>query len=218
MLAVPPSPVEASIVAPASGSTQRDPSTGPHAREDAAHAGLKLDLTPAHGSMAPRALQPRVTSNTQLVREVFGFAPYWALGQNANWNYSLLSTVAYFGLTVNGDGNFSTTDQGWTGWNSQNLVDTFNRAHQSGDRAVVVIKAFNNATINAIVSSPAARQTLINNTIDAIAQRGLDGRRLLQHRRAGAKRGRVLHHGLRHGVGQHVGPRGSQRAALWLDL
>src|SRR2546428_6051555 len=85
MLGVPPSLVEASSVAPASSTTQRDPSSGPHAREDAAHAGLKLELTPARGSMAPRALQPRVTSNTQLFREVFGFAPYWALSQNANW-------------------------------------------------------------------------------------------------------------------------------------
>jgi spore germination protein YaaH len=167
--------VRAAKVAPASTTTQRDPSLGPHAREEAAHAGLTLPLTPAHGSLAPRVLQTRVTSNSQLFREVFGFAPYWALGQNANWNYSLLSTVAYFGLTVNGDGSFNTTDQGWTGWTSQNLVDTFNRAHQAGDRAVVVIKAFNNATINSVVSSATVRQTLINNTIDAIAQRGLDG-------------------------------------------
>jgi hypothetical protein len=175
MLAVPSGPVQATSLAPASTATQRDPSLGPHAREDAAHAGFKPQLAPAHGSLAPRVLQPRVTSNSQLVREVFGFAPYWALGQNANWNYSLLSTVAYFGLTVNGDGTFNTTDQGWTGWNSQSLVDTFSRAHQAGDRAVVVIKAFNNATINSVVSSATARQTLIDNTINAIAQRGLDG-------------------------------------------
>src|SRR5438046_2191040 len=47
--------------------------------------------------------------------------------------------------------------------------------HASGDRDVVVIKAFSNATINGIVSSSTARQTLITNTINAIAQRGLDG-------------------------------------------
>jgi spore germination protein YaaH len=149
---------------------------------------MTLQLQPAHNSVAPRqakaaphvaaagrAATPSVASNSQLFREVFGFAPYWALGQNANWNYSLMSTVAYFGLTVNGDGNFNTTDQGWTGWNSQSLTDTFSRAHQAGDRAVVVIKAFNDATINSIVSSSSARQTLITNTVNAIAQRGLDG-------------------------------------------
>jgi spore germination protein YaaH len=176
LLAVPAMPVQgATSPATASTTTQRDPALGPHAREDAGHAQLALHLTPARGSMTPRALQPRASTNSQLFREVFGFAPYWALSQNANWNYSLLSTVAYFGLTVNGDGNFNTTDQGWTGWTSQNLTDTVNRAHQAGARAVVVVKAFNNAGINAIVSSSTARQTLITNTINAIAQRGLDG-------------------------------------------
>ena len=174
--------------AQAAAATQRDPVIGPHAQQDAEHAQIPLQLAPARTSVAPRqpktaarmpagagSAAPAAASNTQLFREVFGFATYWELRNNANWSYSLLSTVAYFGLTVNGDGNFNTTDPGWTGWNSQNLVDTFSRAHQAGDRAVVVIKAFNDATINSIVSSSTVRQTLITNTINAIATHGVDG-------------------------------------------
>ncbi len=170
---------------------QRDPAVGPHARQDAAHAGDRLQLAPATTGIAPRAakvapntaggLAPHATANSQLFREVFGFAPYWEISQNASWNYSLLSTVAYFGLTVNGDGNFNltnpdgTADAGWTGWNSQALADTFGRAHQAGDRAVVVIKQFNNTTLNQLFSSTVASQAAINNTINAIGTRGLDG-------------------------------------------
>src|SRR5437773_2588372 len=62
-----------------------------------------------------------------------------------------------------------------TGCNSQNLVNTINAAHAAGDRVVVVIKAFNNATINQIVTTPSATQTAITNTINAIASKNLDG-------------------------------------------
>lgn len=135
----------------------------------------------ASGLASPALASPASTSNSQLIREVFGFAPYWNLSQNANWNYSLLSTVAYFGLTVNGNGNFNTTnangtpDDGWTGWNSQALVDTFNRAHAAGDRAVLVIKQFDDGTLNQLFSSNTAEQTAISNTINAMRSRGLDG-------------------------------------------
>jgi spore germination protein YaaH len=108
-------------------------------------------------------------------REVFGFAPYWAIANNSQWNYSLLTTVAYFGLDINSDGSINTSTNGWTGWNSQNLVNTINAAHAAGDRAVVVIKAFDVATINQIVNTGAARQAAITNTINAIAAKNLDG-------------------------------------------
>jgi GH18 family chitinase len=110
-----------------------------------------------------------------LLREVFGFAPYWELPRSTSWNYGLLSTVAYFGLDVNSDGSFNTSTGGWRGWTSQELSTLVSLAHQSGTRVVVVIKAFDNATINQIVGSPAATQATIANTIAAIGSRGLDG-------------------------------------------
>jgi len=108
-------------------------------------------------------------------RDVLGFAPYWELSQNAGWRYDLLTTVAYFGLDVRGDGNFDTTTPGWTGWTSQDLVNTINRAHQAGDRVLLVIKQFDEATINQIVTDPTATQTAVTNTINAIAAMQLDG-------------------------------------------
>jgi len=159
-----------------------DPTIGPHAREEAAHRGQPLALSRASSSPEPRRAAaltsgPRTlaTLNPLLSREVFGFAPYWEIANNANWQYSLLTTVAYFGLTVNADGNFNTGDSGWTGWNSQALVDMINRAHQAGDRVVLVIKQFDEASINQIVTSPAVTQTAINNTLAAIASKNLDG-------------------------------------------
>jgi spore germination protein YaaH len=116
-------------------------------------------------------------SNPKLAREVFGFAPYWALSGNGNWDYSLLSTIAYFGLDVQGDGSFNTsaTNNGFKGWMSQDLVNVINKAHANSDRVVLVIKAFDDGTINAIVSNPTASQNAINWTIQSIRSRNLDG-------------------------------------------
>lgn len=116
-----------------------------------------------------------VTSGGPLQREVFGFAPYWALNANAGWNYSLLSTLAYFGLVINWDGSLDTNNSGWTGWNSQDFTDMVNRAHRAGDRVVVVIKQFDTASINDIVTNPPIGDKVIATTIDLIASKNLDG-------------------------------------------
>ena len=168
--------------------THADPSMGPNARDEARHAHDPLHFAPATTAIQPlrarRALpasqpyQPQGPATNPaggVDREVLGFAPYWAIANSSQWNFSLLTTVAYFGLDINADGSISTTTNGWTGWNSQSLVNTINAAHAAGDRAVVVIKAFDNATINQIVTTPSATQAAVTNTINAIAAKNLDG-------------------------------------------
>src|SRR5215471_10790298 len=166
-----------------------DPPAGAHAREDARHVHDPLHLTPAQSRPQPLATRPKGAALVQgampvaavraaarsVSRDVLGFAPYWQLSLNAGWRYDLLTTVAYFGLDVRGDGSFDTTTPGWAGWTSQDLVNTINRAHQAGDRVLVVIKQFDEATINQIVTSPAATQAAVTNTINAIAAMQLDG-------------------------------------------
>lgn len=162
-----------------------DPAVGPHAREDARHAGDQLRFTPSTTATLPRQLKPATplspgaavatTGGGPLKREVLGFAPYWALAnhQQSGWNYSLLSTVAYFGLNFNADGTFNQTDNGWAGWSSADMTDMMSRARGVGDRVVVVIKAFDNATICSVVYG--AAQTAVSSTINAIQSKSLDG-------------------------------------------
>jgi spore germination protein YaaH len=156
----------------AATAARRDPNVGPHAHQvgtPQAPPGAPgaAPASPPRTADYPRAAKPR--------REVFGFAPYWELSSAGGWRYDLLTTVAYFGLDVRGDGNFDTSTPGWAGWGSQHLTDLVNRAHQHGARVVVVIKQFDEGTINQIVSNPASSQAAIQNTINAIAVRGLDG-------------------------------------------
>jgi hypothetical protein len=185
-------PVQIAAAAPIV--VQPDPSIGPHARDEARHAGDRLAFTPAQTvpnrrSPARAATGPlqgaaaATSGNEGLRREVFGFAPYWAVSATStaytNWNYSLLSTVAFFGLTVDINGNFRTTlpngqpDPGYAAWSSAQLVDMINRAHGAGDRVVLVIKAFDNGTICSVVYG--AAPTAIANTIAAVQSKQLDG-------------------------------------------
>jgi hypothetical protein len=146
-----------------------------HALEDASHASDHFAYAPSTGSILPRAVQSKVvTSNSVLKREVFGFATYWNLSLYSEWNLNLVNTVAYFGLDVNSNGTFATQGGGWDGWNSAYLTALINKAHLAGDRVVLVIKDFNDSSINYIVTT-AALQNLINQTIAAIASKNLDG-------------------------------------------
>ncbi len=93
--------------------------------------------------LIPRSMMPSAGAST-LNREVFGFASANVLGDPTigyrSWNLSLLSTVAYFGLTVNGqDGTLVQTNTGWTVWHSSTASDFINAAHASGVKVVLTL-------------------------------------------------------------------------------
>ncbi|HEX9548517.1 MAG TPA: glycosyl hydrolase family 18 protein, partial [Acidimicrobiales bacterium] len=185
-------PVAAALPAAMTRVIAGDPAIGPHARQDALHRSDVLHLQPSTAAIPPRQPRPRAaaggatpnalqSSGGDLTREVFGFAPYWGLNNNAqvNWKYNLLSTVAYFGLTFNPDGSWKTNladgkpEPGYTAWNSTAFTDMATRAHAAGDRVVLVVKAFDNGTICGIVYGYG--QTAITNTIQAIQSKNIDG-------------------------------------------
>ena len=62
-----------------------DPAIGPHARDEARHAGLAIRFTPAGSPILPRSAQyardvaarpMALSASGGVTREVFGFAPY----------------------------------------------------------------------------------------------------------------------------------------------
>ena len=159
-----------------------DPQVGPHAADEARHMGSATDNLPvATAKIIPRQqaslLLTAYNSSvpTPFHREVFGFAPYWSITHNQWWNYRLLSTVAYFGITLEGNGYFNTTVSGWSQYGSQDFVNMENSAHANGDRVVVVVKQFNRGTIGMLLGDPNAQQIAINNIIQEISTKQLDG-------------------------------------------
>src|SRR5258707_12065887 len=76
------------------------------------------------------------------LREVFGFALASSLSDPTvgypSWDFSLLSTVAFFGLHVQDDGTFA-ADSGLSVWNSSELSTLLSTAHSHGTKVVVTI-------------------------------------------------------------------------------
>src|SRR3977135_3393370 len=91
--------------APAAGSIERGPAIMQAAAEMAARPSqASVDTFAAAKPAVNRSIALAAPSG--LRREVFGFVNAGNLGDPtfgfASWNFSLLSTVAYFGLQING--------------------------------------------------------------------------------------------------------------------
>jgi spore germination protein YaaH len=116
--------------------------------------------------------------------EVFGFAfgnasladPTY--GYPA-WSMNLLTTIAYFGLTMAWDGSILQSGSGWTTWNSSQLTGLVSVAHANGVRVILSINlhdfsAKNNSTMCAALH-PRNRATTVAATAAQIAKMGVDG-------------------------------------------
>src|SRR5439155_1298368 len=96
---------------------------------------------------AVRTQPVAAVTNPRLYREVFGFAFASSLGDPTigypSWNFSLLSTVAYFGIHVDWTGDFS-GGSALNNWNdTSGPVPAFIRtAHASGTKVVLTIAMF----------------------------------------------------------------------------
>src|SRR2546426_647305 len=141
---------------------------------DEAKAPTTVLLPPSPTPVVP--LAPRTPNGPQ--REVFGFVQASVMGDAGvgypSWDFSMLTTVAYFGVHINWDGHLVTNDNGWSWWNSGTLTNLVNAAH-----------------------GHAYGQLSIDRQLQRLGSRS---GRILQPPRAGAIRGFVLRDGLRHGV------------------
>jgi len=69
---------------------------------------------------------------------VFGFLPFWMLGQpTTTLDLRQLTTIAYFGLTINWDGTIIQSGSGWTTWNSTALTAMVAAAHAHHVRVIL---------------------------------------------------------------------------------
>ncbi len=131
----------------------------------------------------PEYFQPATTSEalaatplrlktTPLRKEIFGYLPYWWLAQVNNIDYSLLSTIAYFDVEINGSGDVTTEN----GWSSSSTVTTLiNNAHAAGVRVVLCMTNFTASQISSIVNTPSIKKKVIDNLYSLVAARNGDG-------------------------------------------
>ena len=173
---------------------QHDPSSGAAAKAVAAPPGVGV-ITPEMDSVGggvksvtpptvnlPAATSPPAPAPPSLAgaaplrsHEVFGFAPYWTLGQSSGYDLAGLTTLAYFSIGVNANGTLDESGSGWDGYQSADLAALITRAHAAGDRVVLTVNDFDQGSLDALTSSPTAPATLSAALLSAIEAKNMDG-------------------------------------------
>jgi spore germination protein YaaH len=105
---------------------------------------------------------------------VLGFAPSWTLDTWHQWRMQDLSAIAYFAVTVDGNGN-TVPDDSWPAWQGQQLSDMVNAAHAAGVKVLVTVKCFDSGDINSMVSDGRHLATAVQTATDLMRMRNLDG-------------------------------------------
>ncbi len=115
-----------------------------------------------------------------LNREVFGFLPYWRLDQASNLRYDLLTTLAYFGVDADENGNIikvkdSETEPGWRGWNSATMNQVREKAKENRVAVALTIKAMTNENIEGILGNSTARTNFLSQAVSELKAKGVEG-------------------------------------------
>ncbi|MDC0234974.1 glycosyl hydrolase family 18 protein [Candidatus Marinimicrobia bacterium] len=124
---------------------------------------LEPTFKPSTGPAGP--LQSR---SKTLTKTVFGYHPYWQGTKWQNYNYDLLSTIAYFSAEANGSGEL-TNLHGWP------ATDLINKAHKNGVEVVLTVTLFNKTDLETLLSNDNNRTTLINNLVNQVKSANGDG-------------------------------------------
>ena len=124
---------------------------------------LEPKFKPASVKALP--LTPRKKGSTKIV---FGYHPYWSGTKWKNYDFELLTTIAYFSAESNGNGEL-TNLHGWP------ATDLINKAHTNGVEVVLTVTLFNKSDLESLLSSSQNRNRLINNLTNQVANAGADG-------------------------------------------
>ncbi len=190
-LALAPSPAEASVDGPSLSAPARTSRGGPQdetrpiVMEEAAKHLLATRVRAATTPPSTTASVATVAAPARPLREVFAFADAGSLADSnrgyPSWDFTQLSTVAYFGLSVASTGDFVQSGVGWTEWNSSDLAAVKSRVQNAGGKLLltIVLQSDSNNT-NAqntalFCSALANAATTVNRTVDEVKAKGVAG-------------------------------------------
>jgi len=101
-------------------------------------------------------------------RMVFGYHPYWQGTNWQNYQYELLTTIAYFSAEANAAGELIDLH----GWPATDLI---NKAHTNGVEVVLTVTLFNTSDLETLLSNTNNQENLIKNLVYEVKRAGADG-------------------------------------------
>lgn len=113
-------------------------------------------------------------------KQVLGFLPYWRVEDIPNIRLENISELNYFGISPDADGTIlrepnGQTDPGWREWNSEQMKDLVTRAHIMGTKVSLTVVTHDPAIVETFLESKSAQQQLINELVEQVKTRDLDG-------------------------------------------
>lgn len=132
------------------------------------HKYYKTVYVPLTNEMSFEKAMPLQQRSSIPIKTVFGYHPYWMNTAYPNYNYNLLSTIAYFGVDVDAYGNIIDRND-WP------LTGLINLAHSYGVKVVLVAINFDTNSLTTLLSSATNRTRLINNLLYEVTRANGDG-------------------------------------------
>lgn len=102
--------------------------------------------------------------------EILGFLPHWNIGQ-AVVRVDRLTTLAYFGVDVRGDGSLGDARH----WGTPALAPLMDAARAAGVRVVLTAVCMDETTLGTLLASPAARAKAVAALVELVRDAGGDG-------------------------------------------
>lgn len=168
----------AGIFSNSTATTQPDPGAYLVPREQravaAATRAVGVRLPTVTGAPAP-VLGSGAFANPLPAHQVLGFLPYWEVGSFSP-DYSRLTTVAYFALTVGSGGTISHAGYGWSTLHDRALVSDVTTAHRARDRVLLTVFSDTDSVLHSFAAAPQrASAVLASQLVPLLKSLGFDG-------------------------------------------
>lgn len=105
-------------------------------------------------------------------KQVIGFFPYWNLDKIDDVNFSVLTTVYYFAIDINGNGSFNGDDPGWPKMYSEDFEKLKTKVMENKLRFGLTIVNLDADSITQNVNNEINQNRLIKNTIKVMKEKG----------------------------------------------
>lgn len=124
-------------------------------------------VEPIHKSITTKPIELKKRTK-KIEKNIFGYHPYWSGSKWQNYNFELLTTIAYFSAEANSNGDLSEL-HGWP------KIDLINKAHENGVEVVLVVTLFDKNDLEILLKSSENRSRLINNLVYQVKIGNADG-------------------------------------------
>ncbi len=122
-----------------------------------------------------------LTLRGPIKKETFGYLPYWMVENLDSIDIRTITTLSYFGLEVNADGQIAngvqkdSFDPYYIWQNDIRLKNYLDRARKNKTKIFLTFKSFNNEAIKKIVTSQSSSQRFLETVLYQVNSHNLDG-------------------------------------------